>query len=322
VKKGLLLLALATVLLLLNGCASQTADPLLKNEATDAPGLAMNLPPALVGSDEAGIAKVTLYYRYLDEPMLAGEARDLTVPKDESVEFAIVQALTEGPSAGHSDLRRLLPAGTQVESVVSRGNTLFVTFNSGFLDDGIPAQWADDPQWKTEAPLKRWLTVQSIVASVTEYHPYAGIQILVHRIDDEQNSLRLDNAYFLNGATGLSEPIARDETVLLTAGNTAEMILLAWQQRDDERLYRYVMDDGKPPLASFSENLQNRAGLKDFSVSGGSVSVSGTDAVVTVSLKIPGPNGEISVITYPLALIRDNGIWKITYSALQALMEL
>lgn len=321
-KKSLLLLALATALLLLNGCASQTADPLLKNEATDAPGLAMNLPPASVGTDDAGIEEITLYYRYLDEPMLAGEARTLTVPKDESVEFAIVQALTESPSAGHTDLRRPLPAGTQVESVVSRGNTLFVTFNSVFLDDGIPDHWSDDPQWKTEGPLRRWLIAQSIVASVTEYHPYTGVQILVHRIDADQNSLRLDNAYFLTGETGLSEPIARDESVLLTAGNTAEMILLAWQQRDDERLYRYVMDDGKPPLASFSDNLQNRAALKDFTVSGGSVSVGGTGAVVTVSLKIPGLNGEVSVIIYPLPLIRDNGIWKITYSALQALMEL
>ena len=319
-KKRLFLLALVASLLLWSGCASQKADPLLKNEATDAPGLSMNLPPASAGTADAGTVNVSLYYRYLDEPMLAGESRTLTVPKDESVEYAIVQALTEGPSAGHSDLRRLIPAGTQVESVVSRGNTLFVTFNGTFLEDGIPDQWEDDSQWETEAPLLRRLIAQSIVASVTEYHPYTGVQLLVHRSDAEQTSLRLDNAYFLTGGTGLSEPIARDESVLLTAGNTAEMILLAWQQRDDERLYRYVTDEGKPPLASFSEALLDRTSLKDFSASGGSVSEDGATAIVTVSLKIPGSSGEVSTAVYPLALTRENGIWKIAYTALQALM--
>ena len=68
-KKRLFLLALVASLLLWSGCASQTADPLLKNEATDAPGLSMNLPPASAGTADAGTVNVSLYYRYLDEPM-------------------------------------------------------------------------------------------------------------------------------------------------------------------------------------------------------------------------------------------------------------
>ncbi len=310
----------AALLMTIGGCAPQAADPLLKNEATAVPGLAMNAPSAQASTADTEQVTATLYFRYLDEPMLASETRTLTVPHDESVEYAIVQALTQGPSAGHSDLRRLLPGDTQVESVVSRGDTLFVTFNAGFLNDDVPADWANRDDWDEEAPTLRRLIVQSVIASVTEYTPYTGIQFLVHKADEVQTSLRLDNTYFLTGATGLSEPLIRDETLLLTPENTADILLTAWQRHNFERLYLYLTDADRPSYAEFTQELTAAPSLSGFTTGGGSVANDGQKAVITAVLKLTGKKD--ASLDYPLLLIRENGVWKLPYARLKTMMGL
>lgn len=311
---------LLSLVLLLTGCTSQTADPLLKNETTAAPGLSMNVQAASASESNAEKIRVTLYFRYLDEMMLAAESRELTIPRDESVEYAIVTALVEGPSAGHSDLKRLIPAGTKVESVISRDDILFITLDEGFLDDDVPEDWADDEDWKQEAPQLRKLIVQSLVASVTEYSPYTGVQLLLHKAEEVQTSLRLDNAYFLDGSSGVSDPVARDETLLLTPSNTANIVLSAWKEHDYERLYRFVADAGQPSLAAFSEAMSTMDAVKEFNVSGGSVSADGQSATITSFLRILGKDGSRDIAAYPMLLNRENGVWKITYARLSAMM--
>lgn len=320
-KRGLLTCLLAGMLLL-TSCAPQTVNPLIKNEATAVPGLSMQTHAAQAGDAGETHENVTLYFRYLDEPMLAMETRTLTVPRDESLEYAIVSALVEGPSAGHSDLRRLLPANTQVESVAAREDTLFVTLNEGFLEDDVPDHWQDSDTWRSEAPLLRRLIVQSIVASITERFAYTGVQILVHRPNDVQASLRLENAYFLSGAEGLSDPVTRDESLLLTPGNTATIILTAWQQKDTQRLYLYVSEEGKPSYAAMAEAIANGAVPTSFTVSGGNVSEDGSAAALTLKLRMLNAGESVAFGALPLHLIRENGVWKITYARLMAMATL
>ncbi|NLI20647.1 MAG: GerMN domain-containing protein [Clostridiales bacterium] len=319
-RRGWLAALLTLLLLGVSGCAPQTLNPLVKNEATDVPGLAMNLHPA--SADETGAAQVkaTLYFRYLDEPMLACEDRTLTVPRDESEEYAIVRALLEGPSAGHSELRRLIPADAQVESVTSRDDILFVTFNEGFLADEVPQDWATIDAWREEAPLMRRLTAQSLAASITENFAYTGVQILIHRPGAVQTSLRLDSAYFLTGTNGLSEPIPRDESLLLSPINTVETILAAWQLHDLERLYRYLSDAGKPPFATANEAFAGAPVLEAFTAVGGTVSEDGRSATLSVSMRTLRGSASSQTLHYPVRLERENGVWKITYERLTSLM--
>lgn len=318
--KRTLLAMLLALLLTLSGCTAQTADPLLKNETTAVPGLAMNVQAASASETNADEVRVTLYFRYLDEMKLAAESRVLTVPRDESVEYAIVAALVEGPSAGHSELKRLIPADTQVESVISRDDILFITLDDGFLNDDVPEDWAADEDWQQEAPQFRKLVAQSLVASVTEYSPYTGVQILLHKSGEVQTSLRLENAYFLDGSTGLSDPLTRDETLLLTLSNTADIILSAWQEHDFDRLYKFVADEDQPSLAAFTEALSEAGALKEYSVSSGSVAVDGQTAMVTAFLRTLDATGSRDVAAYPILLKRENGVWKITYARLSAIM--
>ena len=318
-KKCCFVMSLVCILLILSGCATTVNNPLLHAETTDVPGLSMNVQAAKASEDNADQVNVSLYFRYLDEPMLAAESRTLTVRRDESTEYAIIRALLAGPSAGHSDLKRLLPESTTIESINSLDGILFITVGEGFLSDGVPQDWREDDAWKEEAPILRQLIVQSMVASITEYAPYRGVQILVRKAD--QSSLRLDNAYFLNDSSGVSDPALRDEALLLTPQNTAMRILLAWQTRDYQSLYNYLLLTDRPSYADTLQALDPAVSLSAFTVSGGAVSGDGQRAIVTLDTTVLDGSEPLEQLAYPLPLIRENGIWKISYAALLALMQ-
>ncbi len=322
-KRKALLFLLAACLWLLCGCTS--ANPLEKAEATPVPGLPMPLHAASASKDNVDEVEVSLYFRFMNEPLLAAEARTLRVRRDESLEASILHALLEGPSAGHGDLKPLFPASVKVESVSSRGNILYITFNEALLtDDEIPSDWANQPQWATEAPLRRALTIGSVVASITESFPYTGIQILVYRPGQVQTSLRLDNTYFLSGLTGLSEPQTRNEDLLLTPHNVAAQLMASWQRRDYETLYHYITHTNggspKPSFLDVAAALDTAPSLSTFTVGSGSVSANGGHAVVTLGYTLHLEGGTTPTVTYPLPLVRENDIWKIAYAELQALM--
>ena len=320
-KSRLAFLALLLALpLLLTGCYDKL-NPLVKNEATTAPGLNEDLHAAVADDSNTTEIKATLYFRYLDEPMLAGESRTLTVRRDQRPEQAIIEALLEGPSADNADLRRIIPEDTQIEGISDRDQVLFVTFGEGFFNDGIPDDWETDDDWKDEAPLLRELITQSIAASITESYPYTGVQLLVYREDAVQTSLRLSNEYFLDGSEGLSEPVTRDEALLLTPQTTVKTILTAWSQKDFERMYKYLAYRGRPSYSAFVDALDLAPLVDVFTLSGGSVYPDGQTAVVTAYLRLIRQGEDDEVISYPLQLIRENDLWKMDYARLEALIQ-
>ena len=162
--------------------------------------------------------------------------------------------------------------------------------------------------------------MQSIAASITESYPYTGVQILVHSENEVQTSLRLDNAYYLDGSEGLSEPVVRDEALLLSPQTTAKTILNAWAQKDFERMYNYLAQSGKPTYTAFLDALGAAPSADVFTVSGGSVSPDGQTAVVTVYLRLIAQGMNDQFLSYPLQLIRENDSWKLKYERLEALM--
>ena len=323
-KKASLALGLALMLALLSACA-QVANPLERAQATAVPGLDMRLHVAQADPSGDEMHRVTLYFRYLDEPLLAAEEREITVRKDESLEMAIVQALLEGPAAGRGELNRLLPEDVEVESVVSRGETLFVTFSDALLRTGeLPADWATRAEWSEEAPLRRQLAIASIVASITDSAPYGGVQILVHRQGQAQESLRLENSFFLSGQQGLSEPQHRREKLLLTPGNAMAAMQQAWQEKNWERLYRYVSaaESGgvaRPGEADFRQAMDALPTLLHAAASAGVTD--GSSAVVCVTDERRLPDGtQTAREAFPVLLQRESGVWRVTYVQLLRLM--
>ncbi|MEG0741091.1 MAG: GerMN domain-containing protein [Clostridia bacterium] len=320
-KRFSLGLLLGLLLLLQCGCTA-ASNPLVRAEATNVPGLSMELHAASASDSNTDQQTATLYFGYLDLPMLASETRVLTVRRDESNELAIVRALLEGPTAGHLELVRLFPENVQVEDVTARDGVLFVTFNAALLNE--PPRGDAAAEAISRLPLQRKLAMQSLVASLTESYPYTNVQVMVSRDNGAQTSLRLNNSYFLNGDGGISDPLTRDESLLLTPQNTALCLLRAWQERDFDVLYSLTASyDGaqsRPVYDRFAEALDVAPALGEYSATGGSVAIDGANAVTTVQLSLSSEAQGALPIRYPLQLIRENGVWKVTYQALAGLM--
>lgn len=116
--------------------------------------------------------------------------------------MALISQLLLGPGTASADLNVLFPEGTRVLSTVRQGRTLFVTLSreimNGYPDE--PVDWQEDAEWRTEAPLRRVLCMQSLVATVTENCDVDQVQVLVQAGSTGSGSLRLKQNYFLDDA--------------------------------------------------------------------------------------------------------------------------
>lgn len=312
-------ISLCLLALCLTAC-SQAANPLLRNKATPLPGADQQLHSATAGDARSSRHTVTLYFRFLDSDMLASESRTIQVNQDESLETAILEALFAGPSAGQIELRRLIGEDVSIQDVSISGEMLFLTLSGAFLRDSVPANWQSQPQWAQEAPLRRKLALQSIVATATENLPISSVQILV--AENGQSSARLDRGYLLNGEIGPADPLLRQETVLLTPASAANRLMTAWKNRDFSMLYSLTasFSEQRPMYEAFSAALSEAPTLTEFTASCGSVSGDGQAATVTLSFATVENDLTLSTESYPLHFRRDNGLWKVSFDTLKQLM--
>lgn len=321
-KRMLLCMWLLVACITLGGCAA-AGDPLRAAEATAVPGLSMRLHAATAAEDNVSETTATLYFRYMNQPMLASETRVLTVKRDSSAELALIKALLDGPSAGHVELMRLFPETVRAVSAVTEGDTLYVTLSEELaLDDRPPTDPGELAAWTAEAQVRRRLALQSIAASVTETFSCSSVQFLLD--SNSQGGARLDGSYLLSGFNGPLDPVARDEALLLTPHNTAQCLLNAWQARDFETLYAFtaMQDDfeQRPAYTAFAILADSAPTLTAFTATPGAVSQDGQSALVMLSLSQSSLSGARERVSVPLRLMRENGVWKVAYQTLIALM--
>lgn len=320
-----LLIALSLAMLLTVCGCTRLSDPLIRAETTAVPGLSMELHSATASDSGAYELNVALYYRFLDEPMLAAEYRTLQVKRDESAELATINALLAGPSASGVELTRLFPEGVSVEGIVDENGILFVTLSDALFSDGVPEGWLTMPEWREEAPVRRRLAIQSLVATITESFPHSLVQIMLKQSGGARQSLRLQNSYLLSELTGPSEPQLRDEKLILTPHNTAAAILGAYSARDYERLYKYIAiqsgDELKPSYDEFAAAAAAHPALIEYALSPGNVSPDGAGARLTADMVFTRDGTVAEVRAFPLSLVRENGVWKMTYDGLMMLLS-
>ena len=310
--KKLLILLLA---LLLTGCAanpiSGAVTPLPQDVAAPQP----DAPDALASEDA-----VTLWFRYLDEPLLAPEPRVLSLSPNQPMEYGLVSALLAGPDVQSTELTGLFPAGTRVLSTLRQGRTLFVTLShhimGGYPDE--PADWQSDPYWAAEMPLRRLLCMQSLIATVTENCDVDTVQVLVEQQGDITDSLRLRQRYYLTTDDGklLADPLLRDDSLLLSPATAMTTVLTLWQRQDWTRLQRYVATDDADALIAQLSNLPR---LLDFSLSGPTFSRQG--ATFTVTATVRAASGDIEMPGCVLRLHQARGLWQITPEQLTGWLE-
>lgn len=308
---------------LLTGCTS-----LLPDQLTSAPIESQGELHSPVADENATQTyQAELYYRFLDEPWLTSESRLLTVRKDDSLERVLTEAVLAGPSAASPELRRLFGDDVTVEGTLAQGKLLFVTLSHNVLNayGDEPANWAADAYWQAEVPLRRQLAMQSLAATLIENCGYDAVQILLHGQSDSNGSMRLPQSYYRTDEPGLAAPLYWDSSLLLTPDQAAQTLLTCYQQKDWERLYRYVAlggEEARPGEAAALTQMDAGLTLRSFALASPMISHSGLEAVVDCELTLADAFGTLqSVPHYPLRLIRENGIWKISWQELTRLLN-
>ncbi|MBR2717671.1 MAG: GerMN domain-containing protein [Clostridia bacterium] len=320
--KKLLILLLVCVLLL-SGCTA--ALPLAGSTATSVPGVSVRLPEAQAPAELDTRETATLYFRYLAEPFLAPETRIITASPSRAYEMTLLTALLAGPGSHATDLTALFPAGTRVLSTVTQGRTLFVTLSQEILspypdDAGISA---------AEQQLRRQLCMQSIVATVTENCDIDQVQILVEQTGAASGSLRLQESYFLQdpASTRPVGPMTRNPDLLLTPSRTMELVCSLWKSRDWQRLYQYIAlrdpttGAGRVSYRDFVTAMENLPLLSGYTISGGSVTLDGTQATYVFDAATLQGSRETFHQGCILRLCRESGLWRVSLPQLTGWLE-
>lgn len=331
-QKWMLLLLLLGGVCLLGGCALLDAVGLTPR-ATETPMAAQApegeetrlpeiLPQAVLASRDE--RTVSLYYRMRGENMLARETRTIFVPKDKPFEQVLVEALIDGPGASSLELMGAFISGTRVVNVTSDGEMLSITLSRAFLGTPVdaPMDWSGDPAWRAEVLLRRRLALAAVVNTITEETEYDAVLLLVQRTADDTQGERIARSHLYENAPAdaLLAPVMRSEQVLLTHHNTAAILFDSWMAKDFTRLQRFVA--GRPTEAEFQQEMfASTRSLTGYSLSAGMVSNDGQSAVIVVQMDYTDAAGMARVENYPLRLVRDRGLWKITYEALLRMME-
>lgn len=297
--------------------ASAQADPYLT------PEIAPNVDRSVMEQ-----RSVTLYFRMQGENMLATETRTVNLPKDKRVEMVLVESLLSGPSPGILELSGLFNSDVSVVRVWDNENTLMVMLNRAFLSPppNAPEMWENDVMWRNEVYTRRQLGLASIVNTITDATNYTAVQFVIAENDDDGTGRRLLRSEIYPDVSGsqLLEPVLRSEQFILTHYYTANVILYSWRERSFDRIFRFVAQEiaQRPTDAAFLDEMAySDKPLIRYAVSPGAVSEDGQTAVLEVQYMYMINGEEILVNYYPMRLVRENGIWKITYEDLLRMME-
>lgn len=313
-KKMGLWMMLVLCCLLLCACAAKPAE----KEASAGIFLIDADASALPGEE----GQYALYFRLGDLPYLSPEERKITVNRDETPELALIRALIDGPSATQTELQPVFPQDTQVLATSKQGSLLYVTLNEAFLS-GYPAERRDLPaeEKQQQVMLERQLCLDALAATLTEAGFCTKVQVLVHRQQVKNNSLRLEEDYlYQNGSALPLSAISRREETLYTPYNAASYMLGVWMTRDFDALMGCLSVQGRPSEQAMAEAFENSPVLTGAVLSHGSVSANGREAILVCDLSMHHNENELNKKGYPIRLQQEMGVWRITFETLQGMM--
>lgn len=306
---------------------AETAQPLTTTlpDATATP-----IRPA-AQERQSDAERVTLYFRYHQTDYLGVEEREISAPRDDTVELCIVQALIAGPSSAYQELTPVFSPDVRVVSTSRSGETVTVTLTRAFLDapSDAPDGWESLPYWRSEVMLRRRLALQSIVSALTENGRCERVQILLSPAEGDIRGERILRAQIYEDeedATLTLEPLARDENAILTPRTVMRAALSMWRAQSWPTLYVFVTGESGERLPSQTEFIARVSALQvsllGFDVGVGSVSLDGSRATVNVDVRIQrSDGGQSEAQSIPVSLVREDGNWKLPYDSLLSLMQ-
>ncbi len=304
-------------LLLLCACLSGCSGPANEPVSGGAPAVS-----AYTAAPQGREDTFALYFRLGDTEYLTPEQRYVTVPKDETVEMALVRSLLQGPAATSSALSPVFPAGSEVLAMTRQGDTLFVTLNEAALSGyGAERSELGGEEKKQAIAREKQLAMDALTATLTEEGLCSRVQVLVYRDQVQGNSMRLtEDDLLASGSLLPVAPFTRNEERLYTPHNAAKRLLSAWMSRDVQEALACVALQGRPADQTFLDELARSPALTGFTLSHGQVSVDGSRAVMTAELSLHHPEKDWEKKGFPLTLVREDGVWKVPYDTLCSMM--
>jgi len=318
-SKMKIIAVLLVLIMAVSGCAA------VQNEAP-----AKNTPDINPKAESANkdTSKVTLYYSYKGQQLLACETRSIDVPVSEKPEKAVIRALIDGPSADRSQLVGLFWDDVQLVNVKDNEEILFVTLSEEFV--------ATEPETPvlgegTAADRKK-LAIYSIVNTIIEMGTYSSVQFYIETGSGTQRITKSGAGFEDSQELLPSEPLpplSWEDKYILTPENTLKEALDSYNKKNWTELYdytAYMNPDGtvKPDSDDFTAALaeSGNAGnaLDSINPIGVNVASDGQTAVVVLDYTIKTRNGDIEKTKSPVILVREEEIWKISYSSVVNLL--
>lgn len=270
--------------------------------------------------------EMTLYFKYADENMLAGETRVIDVPVNERIEMAVLEEVLKGPSQDNPELKSVIPKNAKIIDVNESGEYLFVTLSKEFITESALATVdTEDVAALETAKQDMNLAIYSIVDTLIELGGFSRIQILVDTNDSGRGE-RISLADIGDDSTdgGTLEPLGWNGVLLMTPENTVELLMEAFAKRDYETLYAliaYNSSDGtsKPSREDFISNLLSQFNtLEEYQVLDSVVSSDANSVIVAVSFSLKSQDGDTTVKdNIILQLIRERDLWKAEYTSFE-----
>ena len=317
---GVLLLALLLLFIVLLSWRWSKKD----SEATQ-----VGETPVIYPNDpEAGnVQEVYLYFRRGNGKYLAPQRHEIVVNANETLETAAVRALIEGPGRQAAGVRSLIPSSAAIVKAEGKGDIFYITFDRELL------RLESNERGLDFSPVneRRRLMLYSIVNTVTNIGRYAQVQILVDENNSGYGSKKLLSDFGLQATAEnqLLGPVGFDETVLLNASNTAELILQGIRDGEWEYIYTHYLSrqSGEEPLPALLQMEERIKGLPGKLVEWRRESVAEENApnsyLLRYELRYMLEDGQLRQRYHvPLLLVWEDGQWKMSYEVLGRIVNM
>ncbi len=294
------------LIMALSGCAAMNNEEPEKNTP--------DINPKAESANK-DTSKVTLYYSYKGQQLLAGETRSIDVPVSEKLEKAVIRALIDGPSADRSQLVGLFWDDVELVDVKDNEDILFVTLSEEFITTQPETPVLGEG---TVADRKK-LAIYSIVNTITEMGTYSSVQFYVESSGGTMGITKSDAGF--GDSQDRLDPQRWENEHILTPENTLKEALDSYNKKDWTELFdytAYMNPDGtvKPDSDVFTAALAETGNVLDsYKPIGVNVASDGQSAVVILDYTIKTRNGDIDRTKIPVVLVREEEIWKLSYSS-------
>lgn len=317
-KRIVAIIILLVFVSVLSGCTFKNND--VKNTFDD---IEIN-PNADAAKTES--VSATMYYADASLNFLVGESRTIDAPVNDRLEVFILQELINGPDSSNENFNSLINPRTEIVSITNSEDVLSIVLSNDFLS------WPFETE-NGNADTLKMLAVYSIVNTLIEASGYPRVQILVDR-DSSGAGQRLQiqelgsSGYFKSGEAGVLGPLSRNDSIVLVPETVIDEIMNALTVKDFYSIYNHIAYNDtyghkRPDESVFINYAQSAPTVEGYSIGKVIVSDNGQSAVVMIDYTLRFTSGEtLNRTGVPTYVLKENGIWKQTYSNFQRLFEM